>query len=112
MKNNTLNIYSYNYDEQKNDERITHQLHIDKSGKLYNSYTKQQYPITANLHDGLGFSIAIMQDLKKGIRDIKYTIAEKKKLRNWVYSVKVILQVMQPLLLLKWNIITRIDLPI
>ena len=83
LKDNVLNIHSYKYDEKKNDKRITHQLHIDKSGKLYNSFTQQQYPVTSNLHDGLGFSIAIMHDLKNGLRDIKYTIAEKKKLKNY-----------------------------
>jgi hypothetical protein len=83
LKNNSLNIHSYKYDERKNDKRIIHQLYIDDSKKLYNSFTKKQYPLTAGLHDALGFSIAIMYDLNKGLRNIKYTIAEKEKLKNY-----------------------------
>jgi hypothetical protein len=82
-KNNSLNIFSYKYDEKKNDERITYQLYIDDSNKLFNSFTKKQYPLTPGLHDALGFSIAMMRDLNKGLRELKYTIAEKEKLKNY-----------------------------
>jgi len=83
INNNQLNIHSYIYDEKKNDKRIVHQLYINDSGKLYNSHIKKSYPVKANLHDALGFSIAMMHDLNKGLRDIKYTIAEKEKFRNY-----------------------------
>lgn len=88
LKENSLNIYSYKYDEKNKDKHVIHQLHIDDSKQLYNSFTKKQYPITQDLHDGLGFSIAMMHDLIKGKRDFKYTIAEKNKLKK--YHIKYV----------------------
>ncbi|MCW8899767.1 MAG: DUF3108 domain-containing protein [Gammaproteobacteria bacterium] len=88
LKNDSLNIYSYKYDEKNKDKHTIHELHIDDNKQLYHSYTKQHYPITKNLHDGLGFNIAMMHDLKKGLRDIKYTIAEKEKLKD--YHIKFV----------------------
>lgn len=82
-RNDALNIHSYKYDEKNKDKHIVHQLYIDDSKQLYNSYTKLQYPITKNLHDGLGFSIAMMHDLQNGKRDLKYTIAEKEDLKDY-----------------------------
>lgn len=94
LKDNKLGIHSYTYDEKNGDKRTIHQLYIDKTGKLFNSYTKENYPITSNLHDGLGFSIAMMADLKKGLRDIKYTIAEKEKLKD--YHIKYVKEEILP----------------
>ena len=86
--NDSLTIHSYKYDEKNKDKHTIHQLYIDDSKQLYNSYTRQQYPITKNLHDGLGFSIAMMHDLQKGQRELKYTIAEKENLKD--YHIKFV----------------------
>lgn len=82
-KNNRLNFVSYSYNEKKNDENKGYQLHLDKANKFYNSHTKEFYPITNNLHDTLGFTAAIMHDMQNGKREIKYTIAEKNKLKTY-----------------------------
>lgn len=87
-KNNRLNFFSYSYNEKKNNENKGYQLRLDKANKFYNSHTKELYPVTNNLHDTLGFSAAIMHDLQAGKREIKYTIAEKNKLR--IYTLKFI----------------------
>ena len=87
-KNNRLNFVSYSYNEKKNDENKGYQLRLDKSNKFYNSHTKEFYPVANNLHDTLGFTAAIMQDMQNGKREIKYTIAEKKKLKT--YTLKFI----------------------
>ena len=88
FENNRLNFVSYHYDEKKNDKNKSYQIRLDTSGKLYNSYTKKHYPVVKNLHDILGFTAAIMLELQAGKREIKYTIAEKKKLKT--YTLKFI----------------------
>ena len=87
-KNNQLSFISYNYDEKKNDEIKAYKLLIDKNNKIYNSHTKKHYPVANNLHDMLGFTAAIMQDMKNGTKELKYTIAEKNKLK--IYTLKFI----------------------
>ena len=86
LKNQQLNFFSYSYTEKKNNKNKSYQLHLDKKNKFYNSHTNEHYPIAANLHDTLGITIAIMYDMQIGKRNMKYTIAEKDKLKN--YSIK------------------------
>lgn len=88
LKDNKLFFYSYSYDEKQKNKHDKHSLSLSKSNKLYNSFTKQYYPLSNNLHDGLGFTLAIMHDLKNGIRKLKYTIAEKEHLKS--YFIKFI----------------------
>ena len=88
LKNNRLNFVSYTFNEKNGDENKGYQLRLDKDHKFYNSHMKQLYPITKNLHDTLGFTVAIMQDLQAGKRNITYTIAEKDNLKK--YTLKFI----------------------
>lgn len=90
FKNNRLHFISYHYNEDKNGKNKSYQLHLDSPHKLYNSYTKKHYPAVDNMHDILGFTVAIMHELQTGNREIKYTIAEKKKLKT--YTLKLIKQ--------------------
>lgn len=87
-KDQRLNFFSYSYNEKKNNKNKSYQLRLDKPQQFYNSHTKELYPVTLNLHDTLGFTVAIMYDMQAGKRNIKYTIAEKDKLKN--YSIKFI----------------------
>ncbi len=87
-KDQRLSFFSYSYDENKNDKKKNYQLHLAKQDQFYNSHTQKLYPVTANLHDTLGFTLAIMYDMQAGKREMKYTIAEKDKLKN--YSIKFI----------------------
>ena len=86
--NNSLTFYSYNYDEKRNNEEKKYKIHIDKEKTIYNSHTKEHYPIANNLHDILGFTAAVMQDMKNEKKELKYTIAEKRKLKT--YTLKFI----------------------
>lgn len=88
LKNEQLKFVSYNYDEKNKDKNVVYQLSLDKPQQFYNSYTKQHYPAANNLHDTLGFTVAIMHDLQAGKREIKYTIAEKDNLKT--YTLKFI----------------------
>ncbi len=88
FKDQRLNFFSYSYNEKKNNEIKNYQLHLNKQEKLHNSHTNEIYPLTNNLHDTLGFTIAIMHDLQSGLREMKYTIAEKDKLKT--YHIKFI----------------------
>lgn len=90
FENNQLNFVSYHYNEKNNDKNKSHHIRLENPGKFYNSYTKKHYPVTDNLHDTLGFTVAIMSELQAGKREIKYTIAEKKKVRK--YTLKLIKQ--------------------
>ena len=83
FKNNQLNFLSYQYNEKNKNKNETYQLSLVKNQQFYNSYTKQTYPTAKNLQDTLGFTLAIMQDLQAGKRDIKYTIAEKDNLKTY-----------------------------
>jgi len=83
FKNNQLNFMSYQYTEKNKDKKETYQLTLAKNQQFYNSHTKQHYPAAKNLQDTLGFTLAIMQDLQSGKRDIKYTIAEKDNLKSY-----------------------------
>lgn len=83
FKDNQLNFLSYKYNEKNKNKNETYQLNLIKDQQFYNSYTKQSYPAAKNLHDTLGFTVAIMQDLQAGKRDIKYTIAEKDDLKSY-----------------------------
>ena len=87
-KNDRLNLFSYRYNEKKSEENKSYQLNIDQGNKIYNSHTKEFYPITNNLHDTLGFTVAIMNDMQNGKRKVKYTIAEKDSLKT--YTLKFI----------------------
>ncbi len=87
-KNKHLNFVSYLYDEKGNDKNERYELYLDKSGQLYNSHEKKLYPATKNLHDTLGFTIAIMRDMQAGKRAIKYTIAEKDNFK--IYTLNFI----------------------
>lgn len=80
---NALRFHSYQYDEKQKNKHETIELRIDKPRQVYNSYTRQHYPLTQNLYDGLGFSLAMMYDLKKGQRKLNYTIAEKEHLKHY-----------------------------
>lgn len=86
--NNSLNFFSYLYDEKGNDKNEKYELHLDKTLRLYNSHEKKFYPATKNLHDTLGFTVAIMLDMQAGKRNIKYTIAEKDNFKP--YTLKFI----------------------
>jgi len=88
FNNKKLNFFSYSYHEKGSDKNKAYQLRLDKSQQFYNSYNKELYPVTSNLHDTLGFTVAIMHDLQSGKRNIKYTIAEKDKLK--IYTLKFI----------------------
>jgi len=88
LKNKHLNFVSYTYSEKNSDETKGYELRQDKPNNFYNSHTKQTYPITQNLHDTLGFTVAIMQDMQEGKRNITYTIAEKDNLKK--YTLKFI----------------------
>ena len=83
-----LNFLSYSYHEKKNDKIKHYQLSLNKQKQLFNSHNKKHYPLTNNLHDTLGFTVAIMFDMQSGLREMKYTIAEKDKLKP--YHVKYI----------------------
>jgi len=85
-KNNRLNFFSYSYVEKGKDKN--YQVHLEQPQSFYNSHTKKSYPLAKNLHDLLGFTVAIMHDLQAGKREIKYTIAEKSKVR--IYTLKLI----------------------
>ena len=87
-KNEQLNFISYVYNEKAKDKNEGYELHLNKSHQLYNSHEKKIYPATKNLHDTLGFTVAIMLDMQAGNRIIKYTIAEKDNLKT--YSLKFI----------------------
>lgn len=84
LVNNKLNFYSFDYYKKKNSETETHKLHLDGENKFYNSYKKQHFPVTNDLHDTLGFIAAIMHDLKIGQRTIPYTVAEKTKVERYL----------------------------
>lgn len=89
LDNNHLNFFSYHFDEMKDDKNSRYQLSIDEeSRQLYNSHTQKYYPVTKNLYDMLGFTIAIMHDLKNGQRLLKYTLASKDKIKS--YQLKFI----------------------
>lgn len=88
FKNKRLNFISYDYNEKNKDKNEGYQLRLDKPQQFYNSYKKQHYPVAKNLHDTLGFTVAIMHDIQLGKREIKYTIAEKDNLKT--YTLKFI----------------------
>lgn len=88
FKNKRLNFISYSYNEKNNDKNEGYELRLDKKNKFYNSHEKKLYPVEKNLHDTLGFTVAIMHDMQAGKREIKYTIAEKDDLK--IYSLKFI----------------------
>lgn len=83
QKDNHLSISSYKYEEKQKNKHEILELKIDETQQLYNSYNKQHYPLTQNMYDGLGFSIALMHDLKNGLREVNYTIAEKEHLKSY-----------------------------
>ena len=83
FKNKRLQFFSYHYDEKKNDETEGYEIRLNKNNTFYNSSEKKSYPVVKNLHDTLGFSVAIMYDLQSGKREIKYTIAEKDNLKTY-----------------------------
>lgn len=87
-QDNSLNFISYSYLEVDGSKKKQYQLHIDKSKSIYNSHTQKTYPLNHDLHDTLGFTVAIMHDMKKGKREIKYSIAEKDSLKT--YTLKFI----------------------
>ena len=88
LKEQQLNFFSYLYDEKSSKKNEKYQLSLDKLNTFYNSYTKEVYPVNKELHDTLGFTIAIMRDMKAGKREIQYSIAEKDSLKT--YSLKLI----------------------
>jgi len=88
LNNKHLNFVSYTYNEKNSDENKGYELRLDKTKNFYNSHTKKLYPTTTNLHDTLGFTVAIMQDMQAGQRNITYTIAEKDNLKK--YTLKFI----------------------
>ncbi len=88
FKNNRLQFFSYHYDEKKSDGNEDYELRLDKNSTFYNSYKKEYYPLEKELHDTLGFSIAVMHDMQKGKRTIKYTIAEKDSIKT--YTLKFV----------------------
>lgn len=84
LKDKNLNFFSYSYHEKSKDKNEGYQLRLDKAQTFYNSYKKETYPAAKNLHDTLGFTVAIMHDLQAGKREIKYSIAEKKNLKTYI----------------------------
>ena len=82
-----LRFVSYEYSEKNKDKNELYKVYLDQK-QLYNSHTKQHYPIAANLQDILGFTLSVMHDLNAGKRKITYTIAEKDSLKP--YHLKLI----------------------
>lgn len=88
LKNKNLKFISYRYNEKNNGTSESYQILRKKHKKLYNSHTKEFYSTTDNVHDTLGFTLAIMFDLQAGKREIKYTIAKKNSFK--AYTLKFI----------------------
>ena len=86
--NKQLHFYSFDYNKNKNGEKESYQLNLENPEQFYNTYKKQLYPVSSDLHDTLGFTVAIMYDLKMGKREIPYAVAEKTKIDN--YQLKFI----------------------
>ena len=99
LKNNKLKFQSYSFQETDNDKNKSYELYLEKkTGKkkknnqnseplqFFNSHLNKTLPAAENLQDTLGFTVAIMHDLQKGNRNIRYTIAEKDNLKT--YSLK------------------------
>jgi len=84
LKDNNLHFVSYDFNESKNNKNKRYQLLIDKpSQKLFNTKTQQYYTNHKNLQDMLGFTVAIMYDLKNGRRDLNYNLADKDKINSY-----------------------------
>lgn len=90
LKNNNISFFSYDYVEKNGDPDNNYNLKLinkntskNEPPQFYNSYKKQNYPATKNLRDTLGFIITIMDDLKRGERELEYAIAEKDNLKNY-----------------------------
>jgi len=88
FKHKRLQFFSYHYDEKKNGTTEGYTLTLAKNNTFYNSHEKKYFPVTKNLHDTLGFSVAIMRDMQLGKREIQYAIAEKDALK--IYTLKFI----------------------
>ena len=82
-----LRFVSYEYDEKNKDKSERYKIYLEQN-QLYNSHTKQHYPIAEDLQDILGFTISVMHDLNAGKQKITYTIAEKDSLKP--YHLKLI----------------------
>ena len=82
-KNKQFRFHSFDYHKNKNGEKEGYQLNLKNSQQFYNTYKKQLFPVSNNLHDTLGFTVAIMYDLKMGKRSISYTVAKKTKIDNY-----------------------------
>lgn len=79
-------LYDYHQHGGKKDKAF--QLKFDwKSKQLSNTYTKKEYPLSANTHDLLSFQIQLMQDMQAGKTSISYIIADKKRVDT--YSLKL-----------------------
>lgn len=83
VKDKQLKFHSYSYYEKKNNDIKNYQIQLKKNTTIFNSHNNESYPLPANLHDTLGFTVAVMHDLQSGLRDMKYTIAEKDKLQQY-----------------------------
>ena len=93
FKNNQLNFVSYHFEEKNNDKSERYQLSLiekpaEKSRQLYNTHTKKHYPASDNLQDMLGFTITAMMDLKKGQRELNYTLADKDHVKPYHLKLK------------------------
>ena len=82
-KDNQLHFHSFKYLRNKNGEKKGYQLNLKNPQQFYNTYKKKLFPVTKDLHDTLGFTVAIMYDLKMGKRSILYTVAKKTKIDNY-----------------------------
>lgn len=82
-KNKQLHFHSFNYQKNKNGEKEGYQLNLKNPQQFYNTYKKKLFPVSNDLHDTLGFTVAIMYDLKMGKRSITYAIAKKRKIDNY-----------------------------
>lgn len=87
-KKNQLHFHSFDYNKNKNGVKENYQLRLENKHQFYNTYKKQLFPVSNDLHDTLGFTVAIMYDLKIGKRDMPYAVAEKTKIDN--YQLKFI----------------------
>ncbi|MFK5912832.1 MAG: DUF3108 domain-containing protein [Woeseiaceae bacterium] len=83
LKNNHLHFQSYRFNEIKNDESKSYHFRLEGKDSLYNSYINKNLPVADNLQDASGFTVAVMQELLSGNQNIRYTIAEKKKLKPY-----------------------------
>lgn len=81
-----LKFKEYSYSEIKDGKLNTSEsFQIKKTSQkqFYNSHLKETHPVTDNLHDILGFLLAMMNKAQQGEKNITLTIAEKDNLKPY-----------------------------